>query len=66
MLPHLEPLVHGLARLIQVHALREIQQGKTDDAIKTLRLGYEMAEKVGTEPTLVSAAGFTADHEANE
>jgi hypothetical protein len=55
LLPHLEPIVHGLGGWIEATALRDIDQGKNDEAIKTLRLGYEMADKVGTEPTVISA-----------
>jgi hypothetical protein len=55
LLPHLEPIVHGLARLVRVRALREIEQGRAPDAINTLRLGYVMANYVGREPTLVSS-----------
>jgi hypothetical protein len=54
-LPHLEPIAHGLTQLIQVKALRQIEQGKTADALLTLRLGYEMSDKVGRDPTLVSS-----------
>jgi hypothetical protein len=34
--------------------LRQIEEGKTADALLTLRLGYEMSDKVGRDPTLVS------------
>lgn len=54
LLPHLEPLANGVARLIQVKALRQIEAGQIDDAINTLRLGYEMANKIGREPIVVS------------
>ena len=54
LLPHLEPLVHGLARLVQVRALRQIEQGKVDDAVRTLRLGYELSDKTGREPVLIA------------
>ena len=47
--------MHGLGSWIKVRALRRMDQGQVDDALKTLRLGYEMAEKVGTEPTMISA-----------
>jgi hypothetical protein len=53
-LPHLEPIAHGLTQLVQVKALRQIEQGKTADALLTLRLGYEMSDKVSRDPTLVS------------
>jgi hypothetical protein len=33
-----------------------MEHGKLDEAIDTLRLGYEMSDKVGREPTLVSAS----------
>lgn len=54
LLPHLEPLIHGIARLIMVRSLRQIDQGKVDDALATLRLGYELADKTGNEPVLLS------------
>lgn len=54
LLPHLSPLVHGIAPIIKVRALREIEQGKADQAIKTLRLGYELSNKMGREPELLS------------
>jgi hypothetical protein len=54
MLPHLEPLVHGIARLIKVRALRQLEQGKVDDALAALRLGYELSDGVGKEPILIS------------
>jgi hypothetical protein len=53
-LPHLEPIAHGLTNMIKVRALQQMEQGKPDEAIATLRLGYEMSDKVGREPTLVS------------
>jgi hypothetical protein len=55
LLPHLEPLLKGVGRLLSVRAHRQIQKGKTDEAIKTIRLGYEMSDKIGREGTLVSA-----------
>lgn len=55
LLPHLEPLLKGVGRLLYVRAHRQIEEGKTDDAIKTIRLGYEMSDKIGREGTLVSA-----------
>jgi len=54
LLPHLGPLVHGVARVVKVRALREMQQGKVDDAVATLRLGYELSDKLGREPILIS------------
>jgi hypothetical protein len=54
LLPHLEPLAHGMTRLIQVKALRQIEKGQLEEAIKTLRLGYEMSNKIGREPIAVS------------
>ena len=54
LLPHLFPIAHGLTHILQLRALRQIDQSTLPDAIKTLRLGYEMANKTGTEPTLIS------------
>jgi len=53
-LPHLEPIAHGLTNMIKVRALWQMEHGKPDEAIATLRMGYEMSDKVGREPTLVS------------
>jgi hypothetical protein len=54
LLPHLEPLVRGIGRLLWVRAHRQIEQGKPEEAVKTIRLGYEMADKIGREGILVS------------
>lgn len=54
LLPHLDPLVNGLAKLIQVRALQQIDQGKLDEAVATLRLGYELSDKTGREPVLIA------------
>jgi hypothetical protein len=53
LLPHLNPL-RDLARMLEVRALRQIEQGKVDDALATLRLGYELSDKVGREPVVIS------------
>ncbi|HUB25108.1 MAG TPA: hypothetical protein VL992_06735 [Tepidisphaeraceae bacterium] len=42
-----------LIDLICVRALRQIRAGQFDDAVGTLRIGYEMGRKVGTEPILI-------------
>jgi hypothetical protein len=54
LLPHLGPLVQGCSRIVKVRALRQIEQGKIDEARVTLRLGYEMSNKVGHETILIS------------
>jgi hypothetical protein len=54
LLPHLQPLAHGVTRTIKVRALQQMENGKPEDAVATLRLGYELSDKVGREPTLVS------------
>jgi hypothetical protein len=54
LLPHLQQLRHGLGKVVRVRALRQIDQGKLDDALLTLRLGYEIANSI-TEPVLISA-----------
>src|SRR5688500_6208376 len=53
-LPHLEPMAHGLTNMLKTRALQQMEHGKPEDAIATLRMGYEMSDKVGREPTLVS------------
>ena len=51
-LPYLNPL-REVSKVIKVRALRQIEQGKADDALGTLRLGYDLAEKVGQDPAMV-------------
>jgi hypothetical protein len=48
-------MLHGVGRMLWVRAHRQIEEGKTEEAIKTIRLGYEMSDKIGREGTLVSA-----------
>jgi hypothetical protein len=55
LLPHLQPLTHGVAKVLRVRATRQVEQGKVDEALATLRLGYELSEKIGMEPVNVSA-----------
>lgn len=54
LLPHLEPLVNGIAKIIKVKTLRQIRDGNVDGALATLRLGYELSDQVGHEPILIS------------
>ena len=54
LLPHLASL-RDIGRILKARALREIGQGKIDDALKTVRLGYELSDNVATEPVLISA-----------
>jgi hypothetical protein len=53
LLPHLVSL-RDLGRVLKALSLREIEQGKIDDALKTIRLGCELSENVGKEPVLIS------------
>lgn len=53
LLPHLNRL-YALATVLRVRALRQAGQGKAEDALATLRLGYELSDKMGREPVLVS------------
>jgi hypothetical protein len=55
LLPHLEPLTNGVGKLVKVRALRQIEQGQAQDALNTLRLGYELGKNIGQEPVMVSA-----------
>jgi len=52
LLPHLSP-IRDIGRILKVRALREIGQGKIDDALKTLRLGYELSDNLGKEPFFI-------------
>ncbi len=53
LLPHLNYL-RGIAQIIKVSALRQVNQGKIDQALQTMRLGYELSDKTGREAVLVS------------
>jgi hypothetical protein len=53
LLPHLNKL-RAIAQIIKVSALRQSNQGKIDQAVQTLRLGYELSDKTGQETFLVS------------
>jgi hypothetical protein len=53
LLPHLNRL-RAMAQIIKVRALRQCNQGKIDQAVQTLRLGYELSDKTGHESFLVS------------
>jgi hypothetical protein len=54
LLPHLNVLIHGLVKSLNVRALQQIKQGKVDDAVTTLRQSYVLADNIN-EPVLVSA-----------
>jgi hypothetical protein len=43
-----------LARMLQIKARLEIEDGAYDDAIETLRMGYRLGEFVGKTPTLIN------------
>src|SRR3954470_19815978 len=53
LLPHLYHL-HALGKVLRVRALRQVGQGQVEDALVTLRLGYELSEKMSREPVIVS------------
>lgn len=44
----------SLARMLQVKARLEIAEGRLDDAIETLRMGYRLAEFAVKTPTLIN------------
>lgn len=54
LLPHLEPLVKGVGRMLWIRAKRQINQGKVDDALHTMRIGYELSNDIGQEPIIIS------------
>jgi hypothetical protein len=54
LLPHLKFLAHGLERSLWMLTLREIEQGKIDDALLNLRRGYVLADNIN-EPVMVTA-----------
>lgn len=53
LLPHLNNL-RGIAMFVKVQALRQMEQGKIDDAINTFCIGYELSDNVSRERYLVS------------
>lgn len=53
LLPHLVS-IRTLAWLIRIRAVRQLEQGKVNDAISTIRLGYELTDKM-TDPVIISA-----------
>ena len=53
LLPHLSPL-RRMGWVLEARALRQAEQGQIDDALATLRLGYEMAERIPTDRIVIS------------
>jgi hypothetical protein len=47
--------MRSLARVVQIKAHHEIMEGQYEDALQTLRLGYQMAHDVAREPLLINA-----------
>jgi len=45
--------LRALARLLQVKIWLEIHEGRYEDAVKSARVGMEMAKHIGDQPTLV-------------
>lgn len=54
LLPQLRPL-RDLLKVLEVCAIRQMEQGQIDQSLATLRLGYELADHLRQEPTLVAA-----------
>jgi hypothetical protein len=54
LLPELQD-ARGMARMLAVRARLQISAGRYDDAIETLRFGYQLAHDVAEPPTLVNA-----------
>src|SRR3954452_14034584 len=53
LLPHLNRM-RQLAGFVRIRSVSQLREGKIDDAIDSLRLGYELSAKTGTEPVLIS------------
>ena len=53
LLPQLGPM-RNLDHWLKVRGLSKVMDGKLDDALTTMRLGYEMSRKTAVEPTLIS------------
>ncbi len=52
-LPHLAAL-KSCAQVLQLRCVAELQNGQVDKALEDVRLGLELADKVRTEPLLIS------------
>jgi hypothetical protein len=52
-LPHLAAL-KSCAQVLQLRSVAELQNGQVDKALEDVRLGLELADKVRTEPLLIS------------
>jgi hypothetical protein len=52
-LPHLAPL-KGCAVVLQLRSVAELQNGQADKAVDDVRLALQLADKVRTEPLLIS------------
>jgi hypothetical protein len=52
-LPHLAPL-KGCASMLQLRCVAELQAGQPDKALDDVRLALQLADKVRTEPILIS------------
>jgi hypothetical protein len=52
-LPHLAPL-KGCAVVLQLRSLAELQNGQPDKAVDDVRLALQLADRVRTEPLLIS------------
>ena len=52
-LPHLAPL-KSCAQVLQLRSLAELQDGQPDKALDDVRLALQLADKVRTEPLLIS------------
>lgn len=53
LLPHLN-LMRKMANILRVRAAIQMRDGQVDEALKTIRLGFEMSRDTGREPVLVS------------
>jgi hypothetical protein len=54
LLPEVQTM-RGMARLVAAKARLEIAQGKTDDALRSLTIGYAMARHIARGPTLIQS-----------
>jgi hypothetical protein len=52
LLPYLQQENH-LAKMLELRAALQAQDGKTEDALQTIRVGFELGRKVGHAPALI-------------
>lgn len=65
-LPYLNDM-RGLARLVTMHARQQVRDGKIDEALASLRLGYELGRNAARDPVPIAGLiGMSVDSLMND